>query len=104
MKIMPCMLAEPRSPELCCAALLALAAPIAVAAEPADRAALEMQLKEARARLNDAARDVADLSQQLYGGDRQEELMRFVRAATRRHARINIEDAKGATTASRSWA
>ena len=80
----------------CCAALLALAAPIAVAAEPADRAALEMQLKEARARLNDAARDVADLSQQLYGGDRQEELMRFVQGRPQgAMLGINIEDAKG---------
>ena len=80
----------------CCAALLVLAAPISVAAEPADRAALEKQLKEARARLNDAARDVADLSQQLYGGDRQEELMRFVQGRPQgAMLGINIEDAKG---------
>ena len=80
----------------CCAALLVLAAPISVAAEPADRAALEKQLKEARARLNDAAHDVADLSQQLYGGDRQEELMRFVQGRPQgAMLGINIEDAKG---------
>jgi S1-C subfamily serine protease len=80
----------------CCAALLALAAPIAGAAEPADRAALEQQLKEARARLNDAARDVADLSQQLYGGDRHEELMRFVQGRPQgAMLGINIEAAKG---------
>ena len=80
----------------CCAALLALAAPIAGAAEPADRAALEKQLKEARAKLNDAARDVADLSQQLYGGDRHEELMRFVQGRPQgAMLGINIEDAKG---------
>ena len=40
--------------------MLALTAPIAGAAEPADRAALEKQLKEARAKLNAAARDVAE--------------------------------------------
>ena len=80
----------------CCATLLALAAPIAGAAEPADRAALEKQLKEARAKLNDAARDVADLSQQLYGGDRQDELMRFVQGRPQgAMLGINIEDAKG---------
>lgn len=80
----------------CCAALLALAAPIAGAAEPADRAVLEQQLKEARAKLNDAARDVADLSQQLYGGDRHEELMRFVQGRPQgAMLGINIEAAKG---------
>lgn len=80
----------------CCAALLALAAPIAAAAEPADRAALEKQLKAARAKLNDAARDVADLSQQLYGGDRHEELLRFVQGPPRgAMLGINIEDAEG---------
>jgi len=80
----------------CCAALLALASPFAGAAEPADRAALEKQLKEARAKLNDAARDVADLSQQLYGGDRQDELMRFVQGRPQgAMLGINIEDAKG---------
>jgi S1-C subfamily serine protease len=79
----------------CCAALLALAAPMAGAAEPADRAALEKQLKEARAKLNDAARDVADLSQQLYGGDRHEELTRFVQGRPQgAMLGINIEDAK----------
>jgi S1-C subfamily serine protease len=80
----------------CCASLLALAAPIAGAAQPADRAALEKQLQEARAKLNDAARDVADLSQQLYGGDRQDELMRFVQGRPQgAMLGINIEDAKG---------
>ena len=80
----------------CCAALLALASPVAGAAEPADRAALEKQLKEARAKLNDAARDVADLSQQLYGGDRHEELMRFVQGRPQgAMLGINIETAKG---------
>jgi len=80
----------------CCAAWLALASPVAGAAEPADRAALEKQLKEARAKLNDAARDVADLSQQLYGGDRHDELMRFVQGRPQgAMLGINIEDAKG---------
>ena len=80
----------------CCAAVLALASPFAGAAEPADRAALEKQLQEARAKLNDAARDVADLSQQLYGGDRHDELMRFVQGRPQgAMLGINIEDAKG---------
>jgi S1-C subfamily serine protease len=76
--------------------VLAFASPLTVAAEPADRAALEKQLKEARAELDEAAREVADLSRQLYGGDRHDDVMQFV------HGRpqgamlgINIEDAKG---------
>jgi len=83
----------------CCAALLVLACQVAAAADPADpadRAALEKQLKEARAKLNDAARDVADLSQQLYGGDRHDELMRYVQGRPQgAMLGINIEDAKG---------
>ena len=54
--------------------LLGLAAAIAApayAAEqtPQERAALEKQLKDAQSRLDDAARDVADLSGKLYGRD-----------------------------------
>lgn len=48
--------------------LLAPAARSATESPPPDRAAIEKQLAEARARLDDAARDVADLSRQLYGG------------------------------------
>ncbi len=48
--------------------LLAPAAQSATENPPADRAAIEKQLAEARGRLDDAARDVADLSRQLYGG------------------------------------
>ncbi|MCE3285266.1 MAG: hypothetical protein K0R70_1522, partial [Steroidobacteraceae bacterium] len=55
-------------------AALALAATIAAptyAAEqtPQERAALEKQLKDAQSRLDDAAREVDDLSGKLYGGD-----------------------------------
>jgi membrane-associated protease RseP (regulator of RpoE activity) len=54
--------------------LLGLAAVIAVPAHaaeqtPQERAALEQQLKDAQSRLDDAARDVADLSGKLYGRD-----------------------------------
>ena len=43
----------------------------AVAAETQDKAQLQQQLEAARGRLDDAARDVADLSRQLYGDDMQ---------------------------------
>lgn len=46
-----------------------LASGLAAAAEPADRAALEKDLAAARSRLDAAAREVAALSQQLYGDD-----------------------------------
>jgi predicted metalloprotease with PDZ domain len=52
----------------------ATAAPAAPAADAKDRAALEKQLQDARSRLDDAARDVAGLSRQLYGDDVQEEV------------------------------
>ena len=41
----------------------------AVAAETQDKAQLQQQLDAARGRLDDAARDVADLSRKLYGDD-----------------------------------
>lgn len=67
---------------LAAAALLAGATAGAAAGSPAadtkDRAALEKQLQDARSRLDDAARDVASLSHQLYGDDVQEEV-RIVR-------------------------
>ena len=43
---------------------------------PQERAALEKQLKDAQARLDAAARDVADLSSQLYGGDARHDVLR----------------------------
>ncbi|HET7202804.1 MAG TPA: PDZ domain-containing protein [Steroidobacteraceae bacterium] len=41
----------------------------AAEATPQERAALEKQLQDAQSRLDDAARDVADLTSKLYGGD-----------------------------------
>jgi S1-C subfamily serine protease len=54
---------------LVAAVALAALSPAATAAETQDRAQLQKQLDAARARLDDAARDVADLSRQLYGDD-----------------------------------
>jgi S1-C subfamily serine protease len=52
------------------AAAVALAVlPAAAAPETQDQAQLQKQLEAARGRLDDAARDVADLSRQLYGDD-----------------------------------
>jgi membrane-associated protease RseP (regulator of RpoE activity) len=64
------------------AALLGLAATLAVPARAAEqaqpeRAALEKQLEDAQSRLDAAARDVADLSAQLYGGDARHEVIKF---------------------------
>lgn len=53
----------------CGAALLAIVPPSALAAENVDRAELEKQLTEARAELDKAAREVAEISSQLYGGE-----------------------------------
>lgn len=83
--------AERRSPRagfVAIAALFALAATLigaAHAAEPAqpERAALEKQLKDAQSRLDAAARDVADLSTRLYGGDARHDLVRFRRGGPR---------------------
>jgi membrane-associated protease RseP (regulator of RpoE activity) len=59
----------------CC---LALAAPRAASgADAPDRTALEKQLQAAREQLDRSAREVAELSRQLYGGA-EEEVMRFV--------------------------
>lgn len=66
----------------CCAALLALVPAAGLAAEVADRAALEKQLAEARAELDRAARDVAELSRRLHGGEAGER-MPFGEAASR---------------------
>jgi predicted metalloprotease with PDZ domain len=51
------------------AVALAALPPTAAAAETQDKAQLQKQLDAARGRLDDAARDVADLSRQLYGDD-----------------------------------
>jgi hypothetical protein len=51
------------------AGLLATAAQSAETPAPQDRAALERQLQDAQSRLDDAARDVADLTGKLYGRD-----------------------------------
>jgi S1-C subfamily serine protease len=44
---------------------------------PQERAALEKQLKDAQARLDAAAREVADLSSQLYGGDARHDVLKY---------------------------
>lgn len=64
---------------VCCAALLALAPSAWGAADAPDRAALEKQLQTAREQLDKSAREVADLSRQLYGGE-SDDVMRFVHA------------------------
>lgn len=78
-------------------ALLWLLAPIARAEtteSPAERAALEKKLAEARERLDDAAREVAELSGQLYGGRAGERFM-FVHGKPRSAMLgINIGDAQ----------
>jgi S1-C subfamily serine protease len=54
---------------LASAIALAAATQVAAAAETQDKAQLQQQLDAARGRLDDAARDVADLSRKLYGDD-----------------------------------
>jgi C-terminal processing protease CtpA/Prc len=54
---------------LASAIALAATAQVAAAAETQDKAQLQQQLDAARGRLDDAARDVADLSRKLYGDD-----------------------------------
>lgn len=66
----------------CGAALLAIMSPAGLAADAADRAALEKQLAAARAELDKAAREVAELSRRLYGGE-PGEVMRFIHAGPR---------------------
>ena len=61
----------------CSVALLALAPAVSLATEPAERAELEKELSQARAELDKAAREVAELSRQLYGGE-SGDVMRFV--------------------------
>jgi S1-C subfamily serine protease len=61
----------PRTVAAALAVALALGAlpPVAQAAAAQDDAQLQQQLDDARARLDDAARDVAELSRKLYGDD-----------------------------------
>lgn len=66
----------------CCAALLAVAPRAALAADDADRVELEKELAEARAELDKAAREVAEISRKLYAGE-PGEVMRFVQAGAR---------------------
>jgi len=66
----------------CCAVLPFLAAPASAATEAPDRAALEQRLEAARAELDKAAREVADLSRQLYGGE-SGEVTRFFHGGPR---------------------
>ena len=61
----------------CSVALLALAPAVSLATEPAERSELEKELSQARAELDKAAREVAELSRQLYGGE-SGDVMRFV--------------------------
>jgi len=68
----------------CCVALFALAplAGFAADTDVASRAELEKELKEARAELDKAAREVAEISRQLYGGETGD-AMRFVHGGPR---------------------
>lgn len=66
----------------CGAALLAIAPPSGLAAENVDRAKLEKELADARAELDKAAREVAEISRQLYGGE-SGDVMSFVHAGPR---------------------
>ena len=68
MPSIPCRRAQRRVAGACCAVLVALMPAVAGATEPPDRAALEQQLQAARAQLDRSAREVAELSRQLYGG------------------------------------
>lgn len=66
----------------CGAALLALAPSAGSAADNADRTKLEKELAEARAELDKAAREVAEISRQLYGGE-SGDVMSFVHGGPR---------------------
>jgi S1-C subfamily serine protease len=60
----------------------------AAATETQDRAALEKKLDAARVRLDDAARDVADLTRQLHGDE--EDIIKFVQRGGARGAMLGI--------------
>ena len=65
-----------------CLALLVLAPLASAATDTADRAALEKRLQEARQQLDKSAREVAELSRELYGGE-IDEAMRFMHGGPR---------------------
>jgi membrane-associated protease RseP (regulator of RpoE activity) len=67
----------PRGWAVLVAALALVAGTASAAAPPKDRAAAEKELADARARLDAAARDVAELSQQLYG-DQVQEVVKYI--------------------------
>ena len=73
--LLPLLIAAPGS-------VLAAAATPAPAVDAKDRAALEKQLDAARARLDDAARDVADLTRQLHG-DEESDIVKFFHGGPR---------------------
>jgi len=79
----------PRGLPILIATVSLLAGGVTAAAEPVDRAATEKQLADARARLDAAAQDVAELSRQLYGDD-EHDLMRFMHGAGKRGALLGI--------------
>ena len=56
---------------LASAIALAVTTQVSAAAATPDKAQLQKELDDARSRLDDAARDVADISRQLYGDDMQ---------------------------------
>jgi len=66
----------------CGAALLAIVPNAGFAADSVDRAALERELAEARAELDKAAREIAEISRKLYG-DASGDVMRFVHGGPR---------------------
>jgi len=73
----------------CCMALLTLAPAARAADEAANRAEIEKQLQSARKELDKAAREVADLSRQLYGGE-SEHVMRWVQAEPRSGSMLGV--------------
>lgn len=73
----------------CGAALLALAPAAQSADDAANRAELEKQLQSARKELDEAAREVADLSRQLYGGE-SGQAMRWVQAEPRSGSMLGV--------------
>ena len=71
------------------AALALVGGTVSAAAPPTDRAAAEKELADARARLDAAARDVADLSQQLYG-DEVQEVVKYIQGPGPQGAMLGV--------------
>ena len=71
------------------AALALVGGTASAAAPPTDRAAAEKELADARARLDAAARDVADLSQQLYG-DEVQEVVKYIQGPGPQRAMLGV--------------